>query len=479
MLRLREGYDDSIGSYAEIVDEKGNVIVGDFKPREDGSYVKTVSSGDSTGYIDLPDLNELNRQYEAKKNQQFGAGLGPALGYEYATKNENGDIFRKFDAQGNLTEYMDRHGNWQSVNEFKPTGVAFDENTSQLVTTYEKPGVQRSYTEKDAQTINRWGIQRGGFLGENGWKNLAGLVATGLTAGFAAPAIGAIQGATGLGTIGAGALYGGATGALSGAITGGGQGALQGGLLGAAAGGLSGALGGGGAEAFPVDAPNANFTGMDVGNAATWGVGEFQPFAGGDVGLGSGYITQFNPDGSFVTLPTPNAPEYTYTVEDDLGDIASNVQTEEIDPNARVLTAEEAENLMKYNILPADMQVPAGNFLDKINSLFPEGAVGNVLKSALVAGGLSAASALMPKQGTSSEGGGFTAEQLQAIVAGMPSAMQDYITMAQGTGAPTSGFGQFGVAQGLPNLFPNYVLPTTGQYGAGRFTNIPAGGIKV
>lgn len=469
MYSLREDWDPQRGWVADIVDKDGNVLVGDFtremKTLDSGEgptvqilgdyeKVKYVDSGEGTSFykvLPLPDVNELNRQYELKKNQPFGAGEGPALGYEYGVRNENGDIYRKYDAQGNLTEYLDKDLKWQKTSEFKPKGVDFDEDRGELVTYYDSPvGVKRDY---QSATINKWAIDKGGFLGPGGWQALASMAVALASAGLAAPAVGAIQGATGLGSLGASALYGGGVGALSGAITGGAQGALQGGLLGAAGGAASSLLSGSGAQAMPVDVGGGDFSGFNVGDAATWGMGEFQPFAGGDVGLGSGMVTQFLPDGSYVTL-TPGG-DYTYTVEDQ---------------GTRVLTPEEVENLMRNDILPADMQIPAEPTLSqRINSIFPEGITGDIIKGGLALGGLSVLDAVMPKQGQQASGtGGFTAAELQALVSAMPSAINQYIGMANQAGAtaPVSGYPQSAT---LAQLFPGFSLPTTGEYGAGRF----------
>lgn len=420
----------------------------------------------------IDQANALASQFDAAAARNsmdlavpFGTGFGEALGYEYGIKNEYGDVYKKFDAQGNLTGYLDKRGNWVNASDIKPVAV------SDGVTFYEHPEFPgKSFTAENqyAPLMSPYREDQGGFLGEGGWQNLAKLALTGVTAGLAAPATAAINAATGLGSIGSAALYGGLTGAAGGAITGGGQGALQGGLLGAAGGAAMGALGGGGAEAFPVEAPNANFTGLDAGNFNTWGMGEFQPFAGGDVGLGSGMITQFNPDGSFVTLA--GAPDYTYTA--DTGADQGAVEVEQFDPNERVLTQEEAENLMRYNILPADMQTPAVyDWLETPKALLG-GEYGGLIKGGLTLGALAAANALKSQQSTETTGGGLTAAQLQALVANMPSMIGQYTAQAQDMG----GTGQMGqgytpaVSQAIAQLFPTFSLPTTGPfYGAGRF----------
>ena len=131
------------------------------------------------------------------------------------------------------------------------------------------------------------------------------------------------------------------------------------------------------------------------------------------------------------------------------------------------LTDAQAALLMEQGILPSGMQTPAGSWWQ---SLIPEGAAGSLIKGGLTLGGLAAAQALAPKASTTGTGSqSLSAEQLQAIVAGMPSAMGNYLNMANtpyagGVGVPGS------ANQSLINLFPGFSLPTAGPfYGAGRF----------
>lgn len=462
-----ESDNDSGARYLVSSDKKFRIEV---IPTESGKYVARMgASGDSGADQYSPEFSiaDLERQVKIAESVPFGTGMGPALGYAYETQNSEGNPFRRFDAQGNLTEFVDRHGKWQPVSVFKPAGIDFNPMTGQIEAQYKSP--DSTVVRFGGFEPNKYREDQGGVLGEGGWANIGKLVLAGVSAGLAAPAMAAIQGATGLGTIASGALYGGLTGAASGALGGGAQGALQGGLLGAAGGGAMAALGGGGAEAFPVEAPSADFTGMSYADLNSLGVGEFQPFAGGDVGLGSGYITQFNPDGTFTTLA--GAPDYSYTA--DAGAEAGEVVAEEFDPNARVLTAEEAENLMRYNILPADMQTPAVyDWLETPKALLG-GEYGGLIKGGLTLGALAAANALKPQQETQTTGGGLTAAQLQALVSTMPSMIDQYAAQAQ---QGLAGMGQTGqgytpaMGQAIAQLFPTFSLPTTGPfYGAGRF----------
>lgn len=106
-----------------------------------------------------------------------------------------------------------------------------------------------------------------------------------------------------------------------------------------------------------------------------------------------------------------------------------------------------------------------------IEAMLPAGAMGSLIKGGLTLGGLAALSALAPKQGGGSTGGtpSLSADQLNAIVSSMPSAMGNYLSMA------SNPFGYGGgtidsANANLANLFPNFSLPTTGPfYGAGRF----------
>jgi hypothetical protein len=92
------------------------------------------------------------------------------------------------------------------------------------------------------------------------------------------------------------------------------------------------------------------------------------------------------------------------------------------------------------------------------------GSYGDLIKGGLTLGGLAAASALAPKSGTEAGTQGFSNEELQAIVSMMPSAMGQYLSNAKG-GVPGAG----GAPVSMAELFPGFSLPTTGEYGAGRF----------
>ena len=113
-----------------------------------------------------------------------------------------------------------------------------------------------------------------------------------------------------------------------------------------------------------------------------------------------------------------------------------------------------------------------------LSQLFSKGAdvlagpYGSLIKGGLTLGGLAAASALKPKTDTSGAGGaGMSAEELNAIVALMPSMVGQYTSQAgqAGTGLPTGGYNP-SMDTSMANLFPGFSLPTQGPfYGAGRF----------
>jgi hypothetical protein len=104
-----------------------------------------------------------------------------------------------------------------------------------------------------------------------------------------------------------------------------------------------------------------------------------------------------------------------------------------------------------------------GNLLSKGADVLA-GPYGSIIKGGLTLGGLAAASALAPKPKTEDGYGGFSNEELQAIVSLMPSAMGQYLANAQG-GVPGTGAAPVSMAE----LFPGFSLPTTGEFGAGRF----------
>lgn len=237
-----EGYttgaagDAGTNTVYSLVDPDGNGVFGVRASTDDyggisGYYIDNSSGGgesDSMGSQTYIDLDAINARAE-KGNVPFGTGMGPALGYEYGMKNSSGDIFRKFDAKGNLTEYLDDDLKWQKASDFKPVGLQFNSMTGNLETKYTSPNSKRAnITESNAMSVNRYHHDQGGWLGEGGWSRMAGLVAAGLSAGVAG---GAFAGA------GLGSAFGSGVAAINPILTS----AVQGALIGTATSGLQGA----------------------------------------------------------------------------------------------------------------------------------------------------------------------------------------------------------------------------------------------
>jgi hypothetical protein len=116
----------------------------------------------------------------------------------------------------------------------------------------------------------------------------------------------------------------------------------------------------------------------------------------------------------------------------------------------------------------------AGLGLGEIGSAVTEalaGPYGSLIKGGLTLGGLAAADALKPNVDSASGSTSLTSEQLQAMVANMPSMIGQYTSQAGrgGMGQFTGGYNP-NLGQSLVNLFPGFSLPTEGPfYGAGRF----------
>lgn len=130
-----------------------------------------------------------------------------------------------------------------------------------------------------------------------------------------------------------------------------------------------------------------------------------------------------------------------------------------------------------FGSIGSSLAAAAAPAASTLGGLFQKGAdvlagpYGSLIKGGLTLGGLAAASALKPKTDTSGAGGaGMSAEELNAIVALMPSMVGQYTSQAgMGTGLPTGGYNP-GTGSSLANLFPGFSLPTQGPfYGAGRF----------
>lgn len=430
------------------------------RQREAENAAINTALQNKTEYVSPGNLESI-RQADLVKDTPFGLGVGKALGYPYELKNKDGEVFQRYDAQGNLTQFRDRHHDkWINSSDVKPIGAVYN-NEDGYVTQYQYKnkdlGIDNTFTAMSnpragislAPFMEPYSKDTSGFLGEGGWENVAKLALAAASAGFAAPALAGIQGATGLGAIASGALYGGATGAVGGLLGGDGlQGALKGGALGAIGGGLSAGLGGaGGAESFPVDAGGLSAASDLGGYAGTGGMSAAEAAAFMDFGI-------LPADLQIPALSGLTDVQATALMES--GILPPEMQT----PALGGLTDAQASALMESGVLPAELQVPAqGSILDTISEMMPGGLTGDLIKGGLTLGGLAAAQALAPKPSSASTS--LSAQELADMVAKMPSAMQQYLSNA-GQSAPSP--------QSFVELFPGFSLPTTGPYfGAGRF----------
>jgi hypothetical protein len=179
------GGDAGYNTEYALVDPKGNRVAGVAANKDDyGNIIDYFIDSGGEGYSNIVPVNlDAINARAAKGTVPFGTGMGPALGYAYGMKNSSGDIFRKFDAKGNLTEFLDEHGKFQPASSFQPTGMQFNASTGNFETTYKSPNSPReNITESSAATVNRYSPTSGGWLGAGGWGNIARLVVAGLTA---------------------------------------------------------------------------------------------------------------------------------------------------------------------------------------------------------------------------------------------------------------------------------------------------------
>jgi hypothetical protein len=176
------GGDAGYNTEYALVDEKGNRVADVAAYKDDyGNIIDYFIDSGGEGYSNIVpvDPNAINARVQ-KGTVPFGTGMGPALGYAYGMQNSSGNIFRKFDAQGNLTEFLDEHEKWQPASTFQPTGMQFNALTGNFETTYKSPNSPREHlTESSASTVNRFAPTTGGFVD---WGRIAGLVAVALTA---------------------------------------------------------------------------------------------------------------------------------------------------------------------------------------------------------------------------------------------------------------------------------------------------------
>ena len=181
-----------------------------------------IGGGGDAGASILTSFNasNLSNQAKDKADNVFGERFGQAIGRPYELLNADGEPYRRFDAKGNLTEFVDRlTGNWAKASDVKPVGTAFDSLAGALVTEFEYGGNKFAPMEggggaEYASFMDPYFKDKGGFFGEGGLAKIATLVAAGF-APFALPYLSAgltAAGATSaLGTAGAAGIYGGLT----------------------------------------------------------------------------------------------------------------------------------------------------------------------------------------------------------------------------------------------------------------------------
>lgn len=176
---------------------------------EQAAVDTAIKSG--TEYVSPGNAEEI-RQANLVKDTPFGVGMGQAIGRPYELLNADGEPYKRFDARGNLTEFVDRlTGKWAKASDVKPVGSVFDDIANKFITEYEYGG--RKYTPNEgsgglakAAFMDPYSKDTGGFFGEGGLGKIATLVA----AGFAPYALPYLATA-GLGAAGAAGVYGGLT----------------------------------------------------------------------------------------------------------------------------------------------------------------------------------------------------------------------------------------------------------------------------
>jgi len=192
------GGDAGSGSTETYLVDKSGSIISAVAPQDGGKYsVNFEGAGDSGTSSSSPvfTLDDLLKQAVSEKNTPFGLGRGQAVGYAYELKNEDGEPYQRYDANGNLTEFVNRlTGEWTKASDVKPIGSVFDPNQGKFVTEY-KYGDNKfistlgSGGSTFAPIMDPYSKDTGGFMGEGGWAKAGALVAAGLTAGLASGAL--------------------------------------------------------------------------------------------------------------------------------------------------------------------------------------------------------------------------------------------------------------------------------------------------
>ena len=180
-----------------LVDRSGSIISA-VTPQDGGKYAVvspgTGDAGASTtgGAFTMDDLIE---QSVSAANIPFGVGRGQSVGYAYELKNEEGEPYQRYDANGNLTEFVNRlTGEWTKASDVKPIGTVFNPEQGKFVTEYQYGDNKFISTPQSggstfAPIMDPYSKDTGGFLGEGGWSKIGALVAAGLTGGIASGAL--------------------------------------------------------------------------------------------------------------------------------------------------------------------------------------------------------------------------------------------------------------------------------------------------
>jgi len=201
---LKDPFGNVINYLNPVKDDYGNIT---------GYQAPNTREYGENAIFGLDDLASLTEQYSGVAQTPYGTGQGPALGYEYGMLNAQGDVYQKYDAQGNLTEFLDKDGVFQKTSDIKPIGATVNYDTGELEPVYEYGGRTDIVGNTYVPGMSPFKEDQSGWLGEGGWKNIGMLALTALSAGVAAAASGAAGAASAAGT--AGTAGAGTAGALN------------------------------------------------------------------------------------------------------------------------------------------------------------------------------------------------------------------------------------------------------------------------
>ena len=222
------GGGDSGGGAEEtvLVDDKGNFVT-NLQIGDDGRYNAILGGGGDSGSSyggGSFTLEDILNQSKSEKDVAFGTGRGQALGYAYELRNEDDEPYQRYDAQGNLTEFLNRvSGEWNKASDVKPIGTVFDPTQGKMVTQYQFGDNKFTTTPGGpmgtsfAPVLEAYSKDTSGWLGEGGWAKIGMRVAAAASAGLAGAAAGA--GGVGSAAAGAGAGAGAGVGVGSAAAT--------------------------------------------------------------------------------------------------------------------------------------------------------------------------------------------------------------------------------------------------------------------